>query len=88
MLLGLEISDLALISIVIGILQVVFGAIIVLVSGVVMVVALKRIKKGKADGYLQHLAYKSGLRYPGTLPSIRDGDRYSPWSRVYKKGIS
>lgn len=88
MLLGLEISDLALISVVIGILQVVFGAIIVLVSGVIMVVALKRAKKGKADGYLQHLAYSIGLKYPGTIPSIRDGERYSPWSRAYRKGIS
>ncbi len=78
-LLGLEITELAVISIAIGALQFMFGVLGILAVTVGMIIGLKRLKKGKPDGYLQHLAYRHGLRFPGIMPPVKDGGRYSPW---------
>ena len=78
-LLGLEVTEVAIISIALGITQVFFGPLMIIILAVALIIVLKRVKRGKPDGYLQHLAHRAGLRYPGILPSKKDGSRYAVW---------
>jgi len=84
-LLGLEVEELAVISIWIGAVQAVFNMFIAVITAIGGIVILKRLKKGKPPGYIQHLFYKSGISYPGLLPPVKKVSKYSPWKVLKKK---
>ncbi len=86
--LGMEMEDLAVLVIGIGIMQIVVGGPIALVLGLTAMIILKRIKRGRPRGYLLHLLYHKGMSYQKTLPPMKKVRRYTPSRPVRKiKGV-
>lgn len=77
LLFGLEMEDIALLSLITGVTGLIIGP---MVPGIFMMVgwmALIRIKRDKPEGYLIHLLYKHGFEFKGLLPPVNKINRYS-----------
>lgn len=86
--LGMEVEDVAVIMVILGVSQIIIGMVLALPLAIIAAFVVKQIKRGKPRGYLQHLLYHWGVNYPGTLPPPKKIKEYIPTKPIKKiKGI-
>ena len=81
LLMGLEMEDLGLLCLIIGLLSLFMGPLLPGAGGLVGWFALARFKRGKPAGYLLHRLYALGFDLPGLLPPLSKAGKYAVFSR-------
>jgi len=76
LLFGLEVEDVAILTLVGGVGSILFGPIIPGICAIVGWVVLMQFKKDKPSGYLLHWLYAQGIDFPGLIPPIKKVERY------------
>lgn len=84
---GLEIEDIGVLSLFMGITAVLFNPVIPTFLFFFGWWILSKVKKGQPAGIIPHMLYKCGLMLPGLIPSPRLKPRYCVYSKADPKKI-
>ncbi len=82
LLFGLEIEDIAILSLGGGVASILFGPIIPGVITIIGWFVLMEFKKDKPSGYMIHWLYEQGVDFPGLITPIKKVERYSVYTKA------
>lgn len=86
LLFGLELEDVAIVALIVGIGSLLFGPMIPGILGVGIWMLLLQFKKDKPQGYMLHWLYSKGFQMPGLIPPFNDVNEYGAYgTRNFKK---
>ena len=76
LLFGLELEDVALLSLVVGIGSLLFGPMVPGAAAITGWIVLLRFKRDKPSGYVLHWLYAQGFQLPGLIPPPKEVKYY------------
>ena len=82
---GLEMEDISLIALGVGVGCLLFQPLIPGVLGISAWIGLAQFKKGKPLGFVVHCLYAQGVTFPGLLPSYKRVKRYAVYASHQKQ---
>ncbi len=83
-LLGFEMEDFVLIIVWLGVVNLIAGGPIALLTTIAITIFLKIVKRGKPRGFLRHILYHWGVPFGKVLPPPKRLKRYAPFPPTTK----